>query len=638
HYPKEDGPRSNYAKDCTIAPNGDIYWLHERGGYSQPMLCSVLGPDGKEKKSPLITFGDCSAAGVRVDRQGNVYTMNHLKPVGKLVPDALAGKTGTGRQDPYVYKYGSVLKFRPTGGEVKLVAPGAVKKRDVPAGQIQFTTAEGRGDFQAEGVEWTWFGVSNILPNYERDGCHCWAPRFDLDEYGRLFVPDEALNRIVVLDSAGNVVTTFGRYGNVDQPGKLDGIPLGDPRSVAVSDDAAYVGDMSNNCIVRAKLEYYVTASAGATVKGKGADIPKAVAELRDATVKAVPAADKGIDWAAIGRALPANASSPDVSVAVALATRQAKMSDADRTKLLAALAVDESPAIRAVVALANWDRSDTSSIEMLRAALKDKDAMVRVVAADALLTMKNGAGLVEVLKGLANDDANVQRLAQTAFTKKVMDATGEKSLYPIGKAEVAAIAELLAKTSVRGRGEEAVWFMRRTGILLLGQSGSDDAVQPLLDLITFDGSRDGGRRNMCRAIDALGTLRARKAVPTLVEFVARGTVPTDNSNFGDTAEQNAAAALAAIGDPDSVAPLIELLASDKKNTPTLALRTLSQMLAERPLPADRVLLPKDGQLAPQRVDDLPAAAEIQKAWKAFWSDNKAKFTWNPDARELRKK
>lgn len=637
-FAREDCPRSNLAKDCTVAPNGDIYWLHEFGGYSKPMFCSVLGPDGKEKKSPLITFYDCSAGGVRVDRQGNIYTLNHVKPVGKLVPDELVGKAGTNRQDQHVYKYGSVLKFKPTGGAVNLVAPGPVKKRDVPVGSFQLTTAEGRGDFQTEGVQWVYFGVSNILPNYQREGCHCWTPRFDVDDYSRVFVPDQALNRVIVLDSNGNVLTTFGQYGNIDNArGQPTGVPLGDPRTVVVSDEAAYVGDQTNNCIVRATLTYCVAGSADTVVTGKPADLPRGVTDVRAEVARVAPAAEKAIDWARVTRQVPPAASADDVRMAVALATRQTKLAEEDRATLLAAYSASESSAVRAAVVLANWQQADKPSLQLLTEALKDKDVAVRVLAADTLLTMDNGAGLVEILRGLTHDDPNIYRLALTAFTKKVMD--GDKPRYPIGKDVVAALGDLLVKTNAPPKkGGDNSWFMRSTAIRLLGQSGDAGAVEPLMGVITFDGSKYGGRRNMCRAIDALGALRARKAVPTMIEFVARGTVPTDNSNFGDTAEQNAATALAAIGDPDSIGPLIDLLASAKKNTPALALRAVSAMLADQPLPPDRVLIPKAGQLTRQRIDELPAAGDIQKAWKAFWSENQTRYTWNPESATLRKK
>jgi hypothetical protein len=96
--------------------------------------------------------------------------------------------------------------------------------------------------------------------------CICSNAHFDLDRYGRLFVPNALARRIEVLDTEGNRICVFGRYGNVDNRGKdslrpVDGVPLNWPVEVAVSDTAAYIGDLSNRCGVKVRLDYQAAAS-----------------------------------------------------------------------------------------------------------------------------------------------------------------------------------------------------------------------------------------------------------------------------------------------------------------------------------------------------------------------------------------
>lgn len=59
--------------------------------------------------------------------------------------------------------------------------------------------------------------------------CVCRAPRFDLDRYGRLALPNAVANSVWVYDNAGNLIIELGRYGNFDSqlvpPDAPDGRP-----------------------------------------------------------------------------------------------------------------------------------------------------------------------------------------------------------------------------------------------------------------------------------------------------------------------------------------------------------------------------------------------------------------------------
>ena len=129
-----------------------------------------------------------------------------------------------------------------------------------------FTTAEGRGRFEAQGLEWSRFGASMIQPALARSDkspycCQCWAARFDLDGFDRVFLPDQLRCAVEVLDANGNVLTRLGGYGNADDPG----VALADPRSVMVTDQAAYIGDAANGRVLRVELGYRAKAGAPST-------------------------------------------------------------------------------------------------------------------------------------------------------------------------------------------------------------------------------------------------------------------------------------------------------------------------------------------------------------------------------------
>ena len=84
-----------------------------------------------------------------------------------------------------------------------------------------------------------------------------------MDGFGRCFFPDAGRARVGVVDTAGNEVTWFGSYGNVDSAGPgsmkpMPPIPLWWPQAVAVDDRAVYVGDRLNRRIVCVKIAYQI--------------------------------------------------------------------------------------------------------------------------------------------------------------------------------------------------------------------------------------------------------------------------------------------------------------------------------------------------------------------------------------------
>ena len=105
-------------------------------------------------------------------------------------------------------------------------------------------------------------------------------PRFGLDRFGRLAIPNATGNYVQLVDNAGNEILTFGQYGNFDSQfvnaNTADGkagkatvatpaIPMAWPNSAGFSETAVYVLDVYSRRVVRADL----TWSAEQTVSAK---------------------------------------------------------------------------------------------------------------------------------------------------------------------------------------------------------------------------------------------------------------------------------------------------------------------------------------------------------------------------------
>ena len=115
-----------------------------------------------------------------------------------------------------------------------------------------------------KGAMWGFYGLS---PMPLRTGCQCLMADFDADDWGRVWVPDAPGYCVAVLDSAGNVLTRFGAYGNRDAMGTGSAvpepaIPLWSPERVAVLDGDAFVVDGLNTRIVQVRIRSRAAAEA----------------------------------------------------------------------------------------------------------------------------------------------------------------------------------------------------------------------------------------------------------------------------------------------------------------------------------------------------------------------------------------
>jgi len=251
------GAHSNPHRGICVGLDGDVYKVHHyipHTAFSNQV--TRIAPDGRIKSYGFIEIR-ALAAGVRVDRDGNVYVGCTIQPRGALPPKELASKMPERPRKLFKRLYGSIVKFGPEGGIIrpdptgKLVVPGA--RKPVP--------------FTAQGAKWVHPGfapmLSRISDKHGGPGCSCRNGRFDLDDYGRLFIPDAVFGRVEVTDSNANTILFVGRRGKPDEQA---GVELGWPTVVAASDEALYIADYLRYRVVRVKLGYAAQEEAAVTV------------------------------------------------------------------------------------------------------------------------------------------------------------------------------------------------------------------------------------------------------------------------------------------------------------------------------------------------------------------------------------
>ena len=223
----------------AIDRRGWVWTLQEADG----MFVGAYKPDGSPAP-PAVTGLDIHASCVRADRAGNVY-------VGWLgLPEDHKPPPGFERDPAYRRATGSVLRFSRRGGRRLKLARG---QKPPEAAVMGF-----------EGVEAVYPGLGPFSRWRCAGSCVCTKPRFDVDGFGRVIVPNAITFSVTVLDHAGNRVARFGHYGNFDARGPASAepkpaIPLGWPTNAAADGDRVYVLDVLNHRVVRVDVNYAVT-------------------------------------------------------------------------------------------------------------------------------------------------------------------------------------------------------------------------------------------------------------------------------------------------------------------------------------------------------------------------------------------
>ena len=189
--------------------------------------------DEKGVEVPALITGVTGYGGsLRVDLQGNIYLLQ--EGVAKGLPAA----PGHEKDEAYRHAVGTVYKFPPGGGEIE------TRNFSVAGVKGAIATYPGCGPVSR------WNAVGS---------CACTKPRFDVDDYGRLYLPNAITFTVSVRDNADNEIVKFGSYGNLDSAGPAE-IPMGWPVTAGASDKFIYVGDALNHRVVRADKKYALEA------------------------------------------------------------------------------------------------------------------------------------------------------------------------------------------------------------------------------------------------------------------------------------------------------------------------------------------------------------------------------------------
>ncbi|MBM4032382.1 MAG: hypothetical protein FJ291_11410 [Planctomycetes bacterium] len=201
---------------------------------------AATGEEGKKQDFPALITGVSGYGGsIRVDLAGNIYLAQKGLPKGHKPP------AGYEKDDAWRQAVGSILKFGPKGGERS----------------------------KAEDAVMGFSGVLAVYPacgpisQWRCDGaCACTKPRFDLDPFGRLYIPNAINFTVSVRDNIGNEIARFGHYGNFDAQGPKSAepkpeIPLGWPVAVGATGRFIYVGDCLNHRVVRVDKSFAAEAT-----------------------------------------------------------------------------------------------------------------------------------------------------------------------------------------------------------------------------------------------------------------------------------------------------------------------------------------------------------------------------------------
>lgn len=258
----------NCEKGLGVGPRGETYISHMYdwtkycvSGFDQngnPMKGSYLsgkapgkGDYPKGLDSAIIGPIPAAGGGVRVDYAGNIYLGLKVLPEGFVPPAGFENDGG------YQAQIGTVLKFTPQGGGILGCQDAESKNPGLPRIALK--------DKQiAEGAVKAYPGIA---PFSGGGGCVCRVPRFDIDRFGRLALPNCLTASVAIVDNAGNLIVEVGRYGNFDSQlvnpntdaGKkkeptvaTPAIPLTWPSGAGFGMDRVYINDVYARRAVRA--------------------------------------------------------------------------------------------------------------------------------------------------------------------------------------------------------------------------------------------------------------------------------------------------------------------------------------------------------------------------------------------------
>jgi len=237
----------------------------------------------------------------------------NLKPVNQPVPEAFADQVPLTAwrwwdarkprdlpwyytyYNPYLWSWGAVFKFGPSGGVVYGYGNGRGAKPGAPAPEFSAVTGAPEGSteysqatlgrtLKVKGALWRYHGYGPCPAARDKlgcdPGCLCITTQLDADPYGRVFAPNIFRFSVEMLDTSGNQIARIGRYGNADSAGPGSGstgsppdvlspskgrppepeIALAWPVDVSVADGKVYILDAASNRVTIVKFEYSAAA------------------------------------------------------------------------------------------------------------------------------------------------------------------------------------------------------------------------------------------------------------------------------------------------------------------------------------------------------------------------------------------
>ncbi|MBL8026770.1 MAG: T9SS type A sorting domain-containing protein [Fibrobacteres bacterium] len=214
-------------KGLAVSNTGEVAYM----SFPTDMQTLIKTSSGK-----VFTPLDNSLGGIEYDTKGNIY-------FGLLARNSDHIKTpGFETDEGYNTSVGSVVKMSPDSGFTMTFDRWNMAGRTVTKALKVYPY--GTGGFSGYG-----------------GACVCRSPRFDVDSYDRLFIPNAVTQKIAVVDNDGNKILEFGEYGNIDSRGEgslVPGpqIPLIWASGVSTSDDYIYISDLINARILRVQKTF----------------------------------------------------------------------------------------------------------------------------------------------------------------------------------------------------------------------------------------------------------------------------------------------------------------------------------------------------------------------------------------------
>jgi len=233
YYLREWPGHMGACRGLAQGPDGRIYYVTLFGSKGTPdfkpnyddNVVKVI-KDG-ELEDPARVRIHANMGGVQVDLHGNIYVGALVKPRDKWLPKDLpsapeGSEDRSGHARVLEAGWGCIFKFPPTGGSVLM------------SNDANGAYMDTRGDSMiAERVVWSYYGFSKITAKGKSGGCWCRGLYFDVDHWGRVFLPDQNELQVVGLDTNRNVLWEFR---NRDLPE----VPMV-PGNVYVTDNMLYV-------------------------------------------------------------------------------------------------------------------------------------------------------------------------------------------------------------------------------------------------------------------------------------------------------------------------------------------------------------------------------------------------------------